>query len=702
MKFFARSRGITRNPQIAKLLNTDSVRVLRFSQQIKANHILVGWGFKPNTMRLRELAQEYSCSYWALEDGFISWLTHPTQSKPHQRLSYIVDSKGIYYNCHDASGLDHILANETGALKVDVDRIDRLMEQILKLEISKYNHARLNLVDVPGSEIQRCLTKGGYLLLVDQTFADASIELADGCQADFKRMISVAAQQARAEKRALVIKTHPDVLLGKKRGCILPNWLSESAEGVEIHYLTQDVSPKQLIAGASDVYTVSSQLGFEALWQHKPVHCFAWPFYAGRGLTIDYGVNTLTYNRPSCSWHELMYAALLAYPVYMHPDTQRLCSIEDIVDYLQAHLQVREFQSPEVHAPNFSLWKRSFIPEFLSQSTFKVRFSSESQTHISPHNQFNRHALLLWGMQKPHISNSGEQAVWRMEDGFIRSVGLGADLRRPSSLVLDDEGIYYNGKQASRLESLLNNYSLTDYEVNRAHTLLRRLRQRPVSKYNVEHANTEQIHGLRHQAQGRPMVLVVGQFEQDLSMTFGADEAISDNKTLLAKARADYPDAFIVYKEHPDVYSGVRPGKLSSQAVAQWADAYVTDVPLIQFFPHISTLCTICSLAGFEAMIHGVNVRTYGLPFYAGWGLTSDLYSLDRRARTRRLYELVYIALVLYPRYINWSNRSITTVEVVLEQFQQAQTKHQGRSLKSHWLGRQIRKSHYLLQALLK
>jgi capsular polysaccharide export protein len=60
------------------------------------------------------------------------------------------------------------------------------------------------------------------------------------------------------------------------------------------------------------------------------------------------------------------------------------------------------------------------------------------------------------------------------------------------------------------------------------------------------------------------------------------------------------------------------------------------------------------SLAGFEALLRGKKVITYGVPFYAGWGLTRDLASpLDRRNANRNIDELVAAALLLYPRYLD-------------------------------------------------
>lgn len=686
MEFFTFSRGIANNSQVSRLLKTNKVRLLSFLSSkhfAKSNPVLIGWGYKPNTVKTRALARQHQLPYWALEDGFISWLNHPSQSKPFERLSYIIDKTGMYYDALKPSGLDGLLAQQS---QVDNARIDRLREQLLTLNISKYNQIRCQRENWPSwlQDLQNHSAR--YLLLVDQTCGDASIEFSGGSARSFERMLSWALERLKqAPSLSLVIKTHPDVLLGKKSGYLFDALKSKSLDASlikRVHLLSDDVAPGTLIAMASEVATVSSQMGFEALWQHKPVTCFAWPFYAGRGLTTDECEHSLQYNRTQVSLNQLMHAALIDYPVYLHPDTQQECEVEAIVDYLQAHFLTRQMQCDELAMPNVSLWKRSFIPEFISASASKVRFAKPKKDDV----------ILLWGMKEPTQSE-----CWRIEDGFIRSVGLGADLRRPSSLVLDDLGIYYNGKQASRLEGLLEHYQLNAYEQQRASKLLNTLNESNITKYNVE--STTDVEHFVTQANGREVVLVTGQFQQDLSMMFGA-EAIRDNLTLLMQVKKDYPDAYIIYKEHPDVYSGVRPGRIDENAVLKYANAYVTDTSLTDLFSITDRLCTICSLAGFEALTRGMKVTTYGLPFYAGWGLTEDRCSFPRRNRLRTIDELVYITLVLYARYVNWDTRQITTVESTIQNL--ICDRPQIMRLKTNWLARQSRKIRYLSQALFK
>ena len=69
------------------------------------------------------------------------------------------------------------------------------------------------------------------------------------------------------------------------------------------------------------------------------------------------------------------------------------------------------------------------------------------------------------------------------------------------------------------------------------------------------------------------------------------------------------------------------------------------------------------SLVGFEALLRGIPVVTYGQPFYASWGLTQDHAPLARRTRKLTLDELVVGSLLRYPRYVSWSGRCFCSAE---------------------------------------
>jgi capsular polysaccharide export protein len=248
-----------------------------------------------------------------------------------------------------------------------------------------------------------------------------------------------------------------------------------------------------------------------------------------------------------------------------------------------------------------------------------------------------------------------------MEDGFLRSAGLGSDLHPPLSLVMDKTGIYYDATRPSDLELLLGNSDLTAYQQQRAATLRETLVASKVSKYNLGAAFT-----LPAGASGKTVILVPGQVEDDASILTGTI-SVNTNGGLLRTVRERNPDAYIIYKPHPDVLVGNRQGQIPEEDVRRWADSQALDADIIQCIQAADELHTLTSLSGFEALLHGKKVVCYGMPFYAGWGLTQDEHSCSRRTRRLRLDDVVYQALIAYPSYINPQSREPILAEQAVE-----------------------------------
>ena len=76
----------------------------------------------------------------------------------------------------------------------------------------------------------------------------------------------------------------------------------------------------------------------------------------------------------------------------------------------------------------------------------------------------------------------------------------------------------------------------------------------------------------------------------------------------------------------------------------------------------------LTSLAGFEALLRGKLVACYGLPFYAGWGLTQDVVTLPRRRRRLSLNELIAGTLIVYPTYVSRRSGRYITPEQALDE----------------------------------
>lgn len=303
---------------------------------------------------------------------------------------------------------------------------------------------------------------------------------------------------------------------------------------------------------------------------------------------------------------------------------------------------------PVLYALNFSRWKRAAVRLCFPER--RLRFVSQCPADVTE--------LVCWGSASGFPA--GTQVI-RLEDGFIRSVGLGADLIKPVSWVIDPKGIYYDSTRPSQLELLLEYHVFDEVLLGRALRLHQQIVSVGLSKYNLSGGSWQRP------VTAKPVLLVVGQVETDASVRLGSPECRS-NLALLQQVRQQYPEAYLVYKPHPDVVAGLRQAGAADKAPYTCADEVVTDVPILTLFEQVDAVHVMTSLAGFEALLRGVPVVCHGLPFYAGWGLTTDLLSTPRRSRRLSLTELVAATLILYPVYFDRQNkRCISPEEAIAE-----------------------------------
>jgi capsular polysaccharide export protein len=277
---------------------------------------------------------------------------------------------------------------------------------------------------------------------------------------------------------------------------------------------------------------------------------------------------------------------------------------------------------------------------------------------------------VVWASKRtPELTRWAEAAglpLWQMEDGFLRSAGLGSDLTAPGSLVLDADGIYYDPSRPSALERILQTARFSTTELERAARLRHSIVQSRISKYNLPGADRLELNA----KPGQRVLLVPGQVADDASVRLGAPR-VGDNLSLLRAVRAAHPEAYILYKPHPDVLSGNRRGRLHDVQPPPW-DQLLGQVPLAACLDVAHEVHTMTSLVGFEALLRGLPVTTYGQPFYAGWGLTRDQSPLERRTRRLSLDELVAGTLLRYPRYFSWSARCFVSAEDKVEELRRA------------------------------
>ncbi len=667
-------RGISGIPNLVALLGAEriAVRPLFRTADIDA---VVGWGEKRNTQLARAWAELFGVPYWRAEDGFVRSVGLGVNGDPP--LSIVLDDLGIYYDARRPSRLEKLIVEEADD-PVLLARAKAAIARIVAAGISKYNDAPTGTIDLGPSRKR--------VLVVDQTFGDLAIGCGLADASSFERMLEAAIREHPDAE--ILVKTHPDVLAGKKRGYL------EAPAGSNVRLWAQPATPAALLSQVDHVYVVSSQLGFEAVLAGKPVTTFGVPWYAGWGLTDDRATGeaaqaAFARRRAKRTREQLVVAAYFRYARYVDPDTGEACELERVIDHLELQRSMFARNTGRIFCFGFRFWKHANIRAYLRSPGNRVTFAS-SAIDAERHG-FNADCrALVWGQRESadvrELAAKNTVTLWRMEDGFLRSVGLGSDLVEPASLVVDRSGIYYDPSKPSELEDILQRTTFSAAELERAARLRAHIVETRISKYNVGGDRAVAV------PPGRRVILCPGQVEDDASIVLGCKD-VRTNLGLLEAARNAVPDAFIIFKPHPDVLSGNRVGAVDPAAARALCDHIEEEATLAACLDVADEVHTMTSLVGFEGLIRGKRVVVHGQPFYGGWGLTVDHNPLARRTKRLTLDALCAGTLLRYPRYLNRSTSRFTTPEVVIEQLRaELETAGVDRAIKLAWPRRQARK----------
>ncbi|MGC1495903.1 MAG: capsular polysaccharide biosynthesis protein [Sulfitobacter sp.] len=606
----------------------------------RADDAVVVWGNSPTAHRGLAVAAKRDVPVVRVEDALLRSI-HPGRAG-QPPLGLMIDHRGAHFDPAQPSDLETLLAthplDDTALLNRARGAIARLQEA----HLTKYT----------GFDPRRPAPAPGYVLVIDQTMGDASVTACGADRSRFLEMLVFAQEEHPGAQ--VIIKAHPETTQGYRAGYFGPE-----DENERITLMTDQISPWTLFEGAVGVYTVSSQMGFEAIYAgHKP-RVFGQPFYAGWGLTYD--EFPVPRRQRVLTRAQLFSAAMMLYPKWYDPYRDTLCDLETAIEGLAAQTRAWREDHRGWVASGMRLWKRKPLQQFFGASKPIVFEDDPAKARNTDR------PWMVWAGK----AQIGHEDALRVEDGFLRSRGLGAELVPPLSLVCDDLGIYYDPSRPSRLEKWIEaRAKLRPDQQLRAAKLIKSLTDSALSKYNLKGALPD-LDGL---PKGK-RILVPGQVEDDASILKGTD-VVSRNMALLEATRQANPQAVILYKPHPDVEAGLRRGAIDALGIADVVLDHSDPIPMLDA---VDEVWTMTSLLGFEALLRGVPVVTFGAPFYAGWGLSDDRGDVPPRRRADVSIEgLVHAALIDYPRYFDPKTALACPVEVVVERLATGDVPHPG------------------------
>lgn len=348
---------------------------------------------------------------------------------------------------------------------------------------------------------------------------------------------------------------------------------------------------------------------------------------------------------------------------FFNPFTGAEWSVLEAIEQLAAWRRLIDSNRALQGVYGVAAWKRTTLTPLLWGGTGPVPFRRKVPPSPPPKAQ-----AAIWASRTPkgviEKLNAQSALLGEIEDGFIRSFGLGANCVPPLSAIVDFSGVYFDPSRPSDLETLLETSDFPDALCKRAAQLRAHLVTSSISKYGAGGSPAARP------GDGRKVILVPGQVEDDRSVQSGGLQLT--NLDLLARVRACAPDAYLIYKPHPDVEAGHRKGYISKSQALRFADSVQDKCSILSLIEMSDAVHVLTSLSGFEALLRQKPVTTHGIPFYAGWGLTRDLAPIPaRRTRQRSLDELVAATLLLYPRYLDPVTRLPCPAEILVDRLAQ-------------------------------
>ena len=310
---------------------------------------------------------------------------------------------------------------------------------------------------------------------------------------------------------------------------------------------------------------------------------------------------------------------------------------------------------------------KKYLNENLDLDSVKSKIYNDL-SNISPkyHRKFfDESNDYLWGLKPSKLKtdkileNKLLDRMYIIEDTFIRSVMASAQKLSSNNDIyfascgytIDDLSHYVDVTRPTRIETVLNSdWSISAEEKKRARLLIDKIISNKITKYNNQPIVQPNIG-----RKGVNKVLVIDQSYNDYSIIKGN----ANDKTfesMLSCAIKDNPDADILIKTHPDAVGELSLNqKCYYQNTNSEGNIYkLTDmINPISLINYVDKVYVCSSQFGFEALMCGKDVYTFGMPFYANWGLTNDVQKCNRRCKNRTLEEVFYIAYVMFSIYIN-------------------------------------------------
>ena len=307
-----------------------------------------------------------------------------------------------------------------------------------------------------------------------------------------------------------------------------------------------------------------------------------------------------------------------------------------------------------------------FLPILFKNSKFKMVYYDE-----------NIYADIygFWGT-RPIISQFtviknalyNNKNVTFFEMGFINSIYTFDNIRKVKnyskviSYVFDDLAPYYDARYKNRLEEMLNdkNLKFNEKEIERARININKIIKNKITKYNHQPIYKPKI------GKNKNKVLIIDQAYGDMSIAKGLANEYTF-KNMFETAIKENPNSDIIIKIHPDNLLYKENCYYNEEVQRENIYLFNEEINPISLLEIVDKVYVCTSQLGFEALMMGKEVHTFGMPFYAGYGLTIDYQKCERRTNKRTLEEIFYITYINYSYYVNPEKEERCEIEEAID-----------------------------------
>ncbi len=250
------------------------------------------------------------------------------------------------------------------------------------------------------------------------------------------------------------------------------------------------------------------------------------------------------------------------------------------------------------------------------------------------------------------LAEKYNKRIIRLEYGFISSRDIALKESPQLSLILCPEVMYFDATRISDMEKHLNDagFNLSVNELNRANENIKNIVSKGITKYN--HAPKFELSDKVFLNNSKKKILLVDQRYGDMSIKMGL--ASQDSFEDMLNKALEYDDHDIYIKLHPDALTGGKESSLSKVLPPQLPDnVYLIDFDINPYYllKEMDKVFVCVSQFGFEALMAGKEVHTFGVSFYSHWGITNDYIEFKRRNKKRTMEELFHVFYIMYSSY---------------------------------------------------